>query len=259
MANGQNGFVYTAPLGFTTSASSFDVARPPANVANPLRVLRVWRSLTTTGEWWQADFGTPRTVSAVLIDHTNFDTATIQVSDDPTFATGVTSHGAFTIGQDPNLQDPVFWRRKRLIVPAAPVGRRYLRLVPSGVQGGASFYELGRVLCFASGTELQRNPTEWAFTRVRPATVLEYAGHGVDVNWDGIPYVVCDLAGEPYIHDGILAQLKSLVGVGKGNPFVLYANRGDPTEAYVMTVLQDLASRERFREVTAPLVLRELV
>lgn len=260
MANGQNGFLYVDRLGFTTSASSADIARPPANVANPLRVRRVWRSTSAGAEWWQADFGVPATVRALLLDHVNFATATIEVSDDPTFASGVTSHGAYSIGQDPNLRDPVFWRRKRIILPTAPVPRRYLRIVPSDVQGGAAYFEIGRALFFETGAELQRNPTEWVFTRVRPATVLEYIGHGIDVNIDGIPYVVCDLAGEPaYIHDGILAQLNAVVGLGKGNPFVLWANRGDPTEAYVMTILHDFVSRERFREVQAPLILRELV
>ena len=254
-----NGLLCYDPTPFTASAVDFAVDHPPSNVGIGLRVMRTWRSTTAAASrWWQADFGAAVTLGALLIDNVNFSSAIVQVSDDPTFAS-FTNYGTPTIDPDPHLRDPVFWRRKALIIPASPVAKRYLRLTTSSIVGGAGYAELGRVLAFSTANveTLKRNPTQWSFTRRRPQTVLEYAGHGFDRNKDGVVNIECDLSADPaWIHDGVLPQLERAFA---SDLFVLYTNRSVLTEAYAFAPPSELSSRESFRQVVASMVLRECV
>jgi hypothetical protein len=261
-----NGFFARSHLTYTASASTSGLDTPAANVST-LNIQQVWRSTTTSGtQYVQLDLGSSLALRVWQLEQPNFSTVTVRSSDDPTFGSGVTEHGAFTVFLDDKLEDPTFWRRHRTQEIATVVSDRYWRFVCSSVLLSDTAYQIGRILVWNSIEPLSRNPTHWDWQRDEPCTVLDYEGGGFETNSNGITRmrVTLDAQGG-WVEKNrstreTIEQLTRILGTGFGRPFVVGFNRGDETEGYLLARTVPGGFRESHVVYEgAPIVLREVV
>lgn len=246
----------TLPTGATEDAAN---GYPAANVLLDTQVFRVWRSLDLTSEALVLDFGSAVTVAGVLVNHANFATVAWAAGDDGT--TFPDALGTRSIPTDDLVAD----RRKGLQRLTMTTPRRYLRLTPSGVLGGASVYELGAVSFLSDLTPLEYNlgfPEFEQFQRLHQ--VVGFA----QVNADG-PATLRVALGQPIWKVGAaeshLQFVRRLIAAAKVTPHLFALNRShdaDGTEPYAYLGLIEGHPRHRLhsgQHFGAELVFQEVV
>lgn len=230
-----------------TVAASSEHPELPANhltlLRHPWRVW--WAEPDDTAPTLTIDQGSAAAVAALFLDAANFATATLETSSD---GSSWTPYDTIDIPVDPQLDDAEEPRR-HVIVPLTGVSTRYLRLAPGALDAGAAQHVLGTIALVPSLMTLTVNFSEGGgWTRVEAATRIPYANDGFEVHRDGRPRMTAQFAGDPWPASS-RDQLRTILAVGKGQPFLLYENAGDPTQAYIVARVNDVQVPREFKQI----------
>jgi hypothetical protein len=193
--------------GATATASSSATHHPAGNVVAASRPYQTWRSTTAGGDAWvRIDWGHPRPLAGILLQHANVSSVALAASQDGTTWTDL---GTVPLGRDRRVG-----RRKRWVPFGAGIFvHRYLRisLPAAALDAGAAYHELGAVaccyplLCLSDGV---RQPIRHA--RADGRGELELVSGGVEVSADGPARL--ELVVQPLIQKARGGRTRTLVG-----------------------------------------------
>lgn len=242
MAQQQLGLSFRTPT--TVTATTEATGFPASNLLLPTKWRRTLRSTSTAAWSVVLDFGAAVVLDGVWVHATNFAKVQLAKSTDNVSYTNLTA-AAQDVLADTRCEPPV---RRKTWLPAtgwtSGFNNRYLRLTPSVADAGATYWEIGAVVCPVLENMTRNWGTPFSWTPVEGVTDLPYAGVGGEVNVEAPTLVRFQLQGGPWMTSA-MAQLTRLRALGRRAPFFLYENRGDVTKAYLLERLADPTFGER--------------
>lgn len=241
MAQQQVGLTFRT---YTPTATNAAATHPVGNVALATKWRRTVRS-TSAGAWaLTLDFGAATLLDGLFLHHCNFSQVMLSASNDGGSWTDLYA-AATDVLTDDRCSPPA---RRKVWLPAsgwlANFNHRYLRLTPSAVDAGATFWEIGAVACPIVESMTRNWGIPFLWTPSEAVTRLAYAGGGSEVNVEGPTVLRFTLQGGPWAADA-LPQLRRLRALGQDGAVFLYENRGNASHAYLLKRTADTAFAER--------------
>ncbi len=247
---------YRIGLGFTpyTVQASSEHPEHPATFVTALRhPHRTWWSeIDDTTPSLTIDQGGTAAIAALHLDAANFTSALLETSPD---GSAWTSYGTLTVPVNAQLDDAI-WPRRNVCASLTSVSSRYLRLHPSGLVAGALQFELGVIALVPTLTPLVVNFNEGGgWTRFEKMTRVPYENDGSEDHLDGRPRMTVLFNGPWPIASR--DTLRAILAVGKGRPFFIDENDGDPTQAYIVKRTNDVTVPREFKQINFVLELEQ--
>lgn len=211
------------------SSTNTDTDYPATRLTDLLRPRRAMRSTSTTAPVTILDFGSGSvSIAAFSLDNCNYGTLTLASSADKNSWSTVAT--ATVSGTDPDDG-----RRKAVIVPSSPpMTARYLRLTPSSLDSGATYYETGSFGAWGTLTTMARQPA-LPFNKqlVDKAETLELGGGGLEVGTPTGMGVFIDLeANFLRVTDSAYDEWLPMARVPRDRVWLFWADDSDVTQAY---------------------------
>ena len=238
---------------FTASASSSAPDHPASNAAMIERPFETWEANTgDASPYVVLDMGTARLPRALVLNNLGFGDVSLEAGAD-----GVSFPDFIT------LQSVPFNARVRRsmifldLLGLMTTARRYLRV---GCFTFTSAPFIGSAVIVGSMADMVRNwgrSIDW--TPKMAATRLGMVGGGApQINREGRFFLEYQLQGGPWLRDA-MAQLLELHAVQAGVPFVMYENRDDKSQAYLLQRETDVTFSERKVTFEAPWTFSEFI
>ena len=212
-------------------ADNINANYPGSNAYVFHRPRLVMRTTNTSSSYLLIDFGSAKTIPVISIEGHNF--ASLQINGGNTTSASTSIR---TITSSLTAVDYEDGRRKCWIVLSGFTSMRYMKLTPSSVDAGASYFELGIVAAYDSSNV-------WTFTR--GPTVPYQKGFAVSGQGNeyplggfvrgsyGIPYAEISLNGRFELADSAsLTDWSTLARYSQSKGLSFFENKGDLTKVY---------------------------
>lgn len=141
-------------LSYTAIPTSEDSDYPATNLYLYNHPLRTWHSTIITAVGITADFGSTKTVAAVIIDRTNFTAGSLQGSDTDSWSPPA-HYQTFTIAANDDSG------RYGIVILPTGFSYRYAKIVIDAQTptDGAAYFSIGRLIFVSAVTTLSQNPS----------------------------------------------------------------------------------------------------
>jgi len=219
-----------AKLAYTVTASNQATDHPVTNVALVQYPRRTWKSTTVVdlGASIVIDLGSAKALTDLVLAFANFSSLSVHAGADGT--NWPDDLGTYGIPMDR-------WAGRRqawLHLSSSAATRRYRRIRPAGVAAGATGFELGSLFALQNPAPLIHNVSWPTWTPVEPIEEVPFDGGARERKNLG-PVFVQTQIGNPTVERGTDdAHLREMAAMFRRQtePFLLYANRDDPSEVY---------------------------